>query len=298
VYARDLPIHSYHLPFTLHPYIAIYTGRGCPNLCTFCLWPQTFTGRAPRRRTVDNVIKEVRWIKKHLPQVKEIFFDDDTFTINLPWVEEFCRKIKPLKVTWSINARADLNYALLRKLREAGCRYLIVGYESGNPEILKNIKKGVTVRKMRQFTKDAARAGLMIHGDFILGLPGETKETIEETFQLACALDNDTIQVSIATPFPGTEFYNLCQAKGFLEGEAAVSQAGYQLPTISYPHLPANEIEEEVERFHTRFYFRPRYLFKTLQTALSSPREAKRIFISGWEFGRYLAAKTLKSAKR
>lgn len=288
IYKRDLPIKSYHLPFTLYPYIAIYAGRGCPNLCTFCLWPQTFTGRAYRHRSTANVIKEVKWIKRDLPQIKEIFFDDDTFTINKRWVEEFCQAIKPLRITWSVNARADLSYHLLKKMKEAGCRVLVVGYESGDDKILKNVKKGVTTRQMKKFTQDAKKVGLMIHGTFVLGLPGETKRTIEKTLKFALDLDCDTIQVSIATPFPGTELYEYCQKRGYLKETPLVDQSGYQMPTISYPHLSAEEIKDAVEKFHLKFYFRPSYIFKTAKTALSSPKEAKRIAISTWEFGKYL----------
>jgi len=288
IYKRDLPIESYHLPFALHPYIAIYAGRGCPNLCTFCLWPQTFTGRAYRHRSVANVIEEVKWIKRNLPKIKEIFFDDDTFTINKNWVKEFCNKIKLLRVAWSVNARADLSYQLLKKMKESGCRVLVVGYESGDDKILKNIKKGVTVSQMKRFTQDAKKADLMIHGTFVLGLPGETKKTIEKTYQFACDLDPDTIQVTIATPLPGTALYDYCQKQGFLKEKPLVDKAGYQAPVISYPHLSAQEIRGAVEKFHLRFYFRPQYILKTICTALSSPAEAKRILISAWEYGKYL----------
>lgn len=288
IYKRDLPINSYHLPFCLHPYIAIYAGRGCPNLCTFCLWPQTFTGRVYRKRSVGNVIKEIKWIKQNLPEIKEVFFDDDTFTINKNWVKKFCKAVKPLRVTWSVNARADLPYSLLKKMKEAGCRVLVVGYESGDEKILKNIKKGVTISQMKKFTKDAKTAGLMIHGTFVLGLPGETKKTIEKTYRFACDLDPDTIQVTIATPLPGTELYHYCQEHGFLKEKPLVDKAGYQTPIISYPHLSAKKINEAVEKFHLRFYFRPQYILKTLDTALSSPTEAKRILISAWEYGKYL----------
>lgn len=288
VYKRDLAIKNYHLPFCLHPYMAIYAGRGCPNQCTFCLWPQTFTGRVYRKRSLNNVIKEVKWIKKNLPEIKEIFFDDDTFTINQSWVKKFCDKVKPLKIIWSINARAELPYSLLIKMKEAGCRVLVVGYESGNKKILENIKKGVSISQMKKFTQDAKKAGLMIHGTFVLGLPGETRKTIEKTFQFACDLDCDTLQVSIATPLPGTEFYHYCQTKGYLKKGPLVNQTGYQAPTVSYPHLSAKEIEKAVEKFHLKYYFRPSYILKTFQRALSSPVEAKRISKSAWEFGKYL----------
>lgn len=292
IYKRDLPLNSYHLPFALFPYIAIYAGRGCPNQCIFCLWPQTFTGRVYRKRSIDNVIKEVKWIKKNLPQIKEIFFDDDTFTVNHSWVKEFCEKVKPLKVVWSINARADLPYSLLRQMKESGCRVLVVGYESGDEKMLKRMKKGVTLSQIHKFTQDAKKAKLMIHGTFLLGLPGETIKTINKTIRFACELDPDTIQVTIATPLPGTEFYDYCQKENYLTRHSLIDKVGYQTPSVTYPHLSAKQIHQAVEKFHLKFYFRPRYILKTFKTALSSPAEAQRIFISAFEYGKYLSRRS------
>lgn len=293
IYKRDLPIGSYHLPFALYPYISIYASRGCPNLCTFCLWPQTFTGRLYRQRSVKNVIAEIKWIKRNLPEIKEIFFDDDTFTINKNWVRNFCKEVKPLKVIWSANARADLSYELLKTMKEAGCRVLVVGYESGDEQILKNVKKRESLAQMKKFTHEAKKAGLMIHGTFVLGLPGETKKTVAKTFRFACDLDPDTLQVTIATPLPGTVFWSYCQENNFLKQSSLVNATGYQAPIVSYPHLSAKEIYQEVEKFHLKFYFRPSYILKTAKKAFGSPTEAKRIFISAWEYGKYLLTQKL-----
>ncbi len=288
IYKRDLPIRSYHLPFALFPYIAIYSGRGCPNRCIFCLWPQTFTGRIYRKRSVNNVIEEVKWIKKNMPEIKEIFFDDDTFTVNKNWVRDFCEKVKPLKVIWSINARADLDYELMKQMKDSGCRVLVVGYESGDSNMLKRMKKGVTIPQLRRFTKDANKAKLMIHGTFLLGLPGETLKTIEKTKQFACDLDLDTIQVTIATPLPGTEFYEYCKKNNLMTSSSLIDRAGYQAPSISYPNLKAEIILKEVEKMHLKFYFRPSYILKTAKRFLTDKNEAKRITISSFEYAKYL----------
>jgi hopanoid biosynthesis associated radical SAM protein HpnJ len=288
IFKRDLKIRNYNLPFCLHPYVSIYAGRGCPNRCTFCLWPQTFTGRVYRKRNVDNAIAEVKWIKNNMPEVKEIFFDDDTFTVNHAWVRDFCQKIKPLKVIWSINARADVPQALLNTMKAAGCRFLIVGFESGDEEILKNIKKGETIKQMKDFGKRAKKAGLFVHGTFVLGLPFETKETIKKTLQLAKDLDCETLQVSIATPFPGTELYDTLTKLGYLKKAKLVDAAGYQSPSIDYPTITGKEIETEAKRFLIKFYLRPKYIVKNLKLALSSYPEAQRITRSAFEFFKYL----------
>ena len=215
VYKRDLDVTKYNVPFLLHPYVALYTTRGCPALCTFCLWPQTLSGHAWRKRSTDAVAREMAKAKELWPNVKEFFFDDDTFNIQKARTIELCEKLKPLNITWSCTSRVTTDYETLKAMKEAGCRLMIVGFESGDPQILKNIKKGATVERARDFARDAHKLGLIIHGDFILGLPGETKETIERTIQFAKDLDCETIQVSLAHAYPGTELYDYAKLNGF-----------------------------------------------------------------------------------
>ncbi|MBI4460988.1 MAG: radical SAM protein, partial [Acidobacteria bacterium] len=145
IYKRDLDITRYNVPFLLHPFLSFYTERGCPALCTFCLWPQTLSGHPWRTRSSDNVAEEVRRALDYYPNLKEIFFDDDTFNIRKSRVIELCAKLKPLNFTWSCTSRVTVDYETLKAMKEAGCRLLIVGYESGDPQILKNIKKGATI---------------------------------------------------------------------------------------------------------------------------------------------------------
>ena len=184
VYKRDLQIEKYFIGYLLHPYVSLYTGRGCPAQCTFCLWPQTIGGHKYRVRSPQNVADEMAYMKKLFPQVQEFFFDDDTFTANLPRAREIAKKLAPLGLTWSCNSRANLDYDTIKSFKDSGLRLFLVGYESGNEQILKNIKKGVTLDEMRRFTKACHEAGVVIHGTFILGLPVETQETIEETHPL------------------------------------------------------------------------------------------------------------------
>ena len=208
VYQRDLDPRRYTVPFLLYPYVSLYTTRGCPAQCTFCLWPQTTSGHAWRKRSTDDVAREMAKAKEYWPWVKEFFFDDDTFNIQKARTVELCAKLKPLNLTWSCTSRVTTDYETLKAMKEAGCRLLIVGYESGDQQILKNIKKGATLERARQFTKDCHKLGLVIHGDFIMGLPGETRETINNTIAFAKELDVETIQVSVAHAYPGTELYD------------------------------------------------------------------------------------------
>ena len=141
-------------------------------MCTFCLWPQTHSGHRWRLRSSDDIRDEVKYALETFPHMKEIFFDDDTFNYRKERTIELCAKLKPLQFTWSCTSRVTTDYDTLKAMKEAGCRLLIVGYESGDPQILKNIKKGATIDMAERFTANCKKLGLVIHGDFIVGLPG------------------------------------------------------------------------------------------------------------------------------
>ncbi len=146
-YKRDLQIEKYFIGYLLHPYLSLYTGRGCPAQCTFCLWPQTIGGHKYRVRSPENVAAEMAYAKKLFPQVREFFFDDDTFTANLPRAREIAKKLAPLGLTWSCNSRANLDYDTIKSFKDSGLRLFLVGYESGNQEILNRIKKGIQLEE-------------------------------------------------------------------------------------------------------------------------------------------------------
>ena len=211
VYKRDLKVENYFSGYLKHPYVSFYTGRGCKSRCTFCLWPQTIGGHRYRVRSVEDVAAEMKWAKAAFPQVREFFFDDDTLTDNLPRVEALARELGKIGVTWSCNAKANVPRKTLEVMKDNGLRLLLVGYESGNQQILFNIKKGMRVEFARRFTRDCHDLGIVIHGTFILGLPGETRETMRETLEFAKEINPHTIQVSLAAPYPGTFLYR--QAK-------------------------------------------------------------------------------------
>jgi hopanoid biosynthesis associated radical SAM protein HpnJ len=279
VYRRDLDITRYNVPFLLYPYVSLYTTRGCPAQCTFCLWPQTLSGHPWRKRSTDDVAREMAKAKELWPDVREFFFDDDTFNIQKVRTIELCAKLKPLKLTWSCTSRVTTDYETLKAMKEAGCRLLIVGYESGDPQILKNIKKGATVERARQFTKDCHKLGLVVHGDFILGLPGETHETIRTTVAFAKEQDVVTIQVSVAHAYPGTELYDYAVKNGFMVGDnKMVDEGGHQLAHIQYPGLPADDILEAVHRFYDEYYFRPKAVFRILRKAAFNSVDRKRLY--------------------
>jgi radical SAM superfamily enzyme YgiQ (UPF0313 family) len=236
-------------------------------------------GHPWRKRSTDDVAREMAKAKEYWPYVKEFFFDDDTFNIQKARTIELCAKLKPLGLTWSCTSRVTTDYETLKAQKEAGCRLLIVGYESGDPQILKNIKKGATVERARQFTKDCHKLGLVVHGDFILGLPGETRETIRNTINFAKDLDVETIQVSVAHAYPGTELHEFAMKNGFMTQESKmVDDGGHQMVQVEYPGLPAAEVMEMVHKFYDEYYFRPKAAYRILRKAVFNNSERKRLY--------------------
>jgi hopanoid biosynthesis associated radical SAM protein HpnJ len=285
IYHRDLTIEHYDIPYLRYPYVSFYTGRGCPAHCVYCLWPQTFTGRRYRVRSTANVVGEVRRSLELFPQAAEIFFDDDTFTADAERARQLSREFRPLKFLWSTTARVNTSYETLKAMKEGGLRLLVVGFETGDPQVLKNIRKGATLELGRRFVKWCRELGIQVHGTFMVGLPGETRSSIEASIRFACELDPDTIQVSLATPYPGTEFYNFCREKGYLHDDSPVhGSTGYQQCVVDYPGLAAAEIFQAVSQFYRRFYFRPSYMARAAMVMMRDPEERRRLLKEGRQF--------------
>jgi hopanoid biosynthesis associated radical SAM protein HpnJ len=290
IYKRDLNIRRYFSGYLKHPYMSFYTGRGCKSRCTFCLWPQTVGGHRYRTRSVGHVIEEMTYATKAFPEVKEFFFDDDTLTDNLPRVEAIARELGKLGVTWSCNAKANVPRATLKVMRDNGLRLLLVGYETGNQQILYNIKKGMRIDVAKRFAKDCRELGIRVHGTFIMGLPGETQETIKETIEFAKEVNPHTLQVSLAAPYPGTFLYKQALEKGWLDDVSSdlVNEDGRQIASLSYPGLSHTEIFDSVESFYRSFYFRPGKIAQILGDMARSPDVMKRRLREGVEFFRFL----------
>lgn len=284
IYHRDLDITKYNVPFLLHPYIAFYSTRGCPALCTFCLWPQTISGHAWRERSIPNMVEEVKVALKLFPEMKEIFFDDDTFSWKKSRTINISKEFEKIGFTWSCTSRVHSDYDTLKAMKDGGCRLMIVGFESGDDQVLKNIKKGATVEMGRKFMKNCKKLGLAVHGDFILGLPGDTPETIKRTIEFAKELDCETIQVSIAHAYPGTELYDYLKEAGLLTEHAMTDDEGHQLPHIEYPGLTRGELMRNVEHFYDTYYFRPKVVARIVGKAIFDKEERNRLFTEARQF--------------
>jgi len=286
---KQLKVEKYFGGYLKHPYMSWYTGRGCKSRCTFCLWPQTIGGHKYRYRSIPKVIEEVKYLQKEFPQVKEIFFDDDTLTDDHSRVEALAKELGKLGVVWSCNAKANVPRKTLEVLKANGLRLLLVGYESGNQKILHNIKKGLLVEVAKRFARDCHELGIVVHGTFILGLPGETRETIQETLAFAKEVNPHTIQVSLAAPYPGTFLYKQAKENGWFASDTdLLTEDGTQIAPLNYPHLGHTEIFESVEDFYKKFYFRPSKIASIVGEMVTSPQMMKRRLREGVEFFQFL----------
>lgn len=249
-YRRHLDLNNYYVPQQLHPFIDLFTGRGCAwGHCTFCLWVHSFIpGSVYNTRSISNVMEEVHFIKDKIKKVEEIFIQDDM----LPeWrARELAEAIieEDIDMPWSCYVKGDIDFDTLKLMKQSGCRILHVGYESASPVVLKNIKKGITPEKMTRFTKDAQKLGLKVHGDFLLGLPGETKESIELTIKWSKQLNPDMAQFSLMNPYKGTPYYDYLEENNYLKDNEP-----------NYPHLSNEEIRKYAKKAVREFYISWRY---------------------------------------
>jgi radical SAM superfamily enzyme YgiQ (UPF0313 family) len=269
---HQLDLMKYFDGGKLYPYIDVISGRGCPNRCIFCLWPQVMHGFTYRLRSPENVVDELERDIALCPQVLkggEFFFEDDTFTVNKERAMRICAEIlrRGLKITFSVNARVDTaDKELFATMKKAGCRELLVGFESGDDGILKKMHKNITVEKSRTFMTLAKEAGLQVHGCFVIGLPGETPETAQKTIDFGLSLGLHTIQFSGAVPFPGTSYFKMCETEGWLKTKVWSEwlQGGEQAGVVEYPGMSREMIDGLVDKGLKRFYFRPSYMVKFL----------------------------------
>jgi len=174
-------------------------------------------------------------------------------------------------------------------MKANGLRLLLVGYESGNQQILHNIKKGLLVEVARRFSRDCRELGIVVHGTFILGLPGETRETIQETLKFAKEVNPHTIQVSLAAPYPGTFLYKQAKENGWFASDVdLLTEDGTQIAPLNYPHLGHTEIFDSVEDFYKKFYFRPSKIAEIVKEMLTSRDMLVRRLREGVEFFQFL----------
>jgi anaerobic magnesium-protoporphyrin IX monomethyl ester cyclase len=299
VYKRHLDIRNYFYSITRYPEVAIITGRGCPYECTYCIWPQTITGHGYRRRSVENVADEFEFIARELPEVKEIFIEDDTLTVNqkrsVALAEELIRRGNRLPFT--ANSRADVSYDTLLSLRKAGLRLVCVGFESGDQQILDAIKKKITLDQFYEFRQAARQAKVLVHGCFMAGNPGETRQTLQKTLELSKKLNPDTAQFFPLMLYPGSEAYEWARRNNYLSTENYsewLTPDGLHKSIVSYPEFTGEDLVEWCDTARRSFYLRPRYIINKLWEMVTRPGEITRILKAFRTFFRYLFRPSLE----
>ena len=293
VYKKHLKIENYFYAHCRYPVVSIFTSRGCNARCNYCLYPQQMFGRRQRRRSPENIVAELKYIQEELPQVREVLIDDDTFSFNRDHTLQFCELVieNDIKIPWTVECRADLNYETMVIMKKAGCRLIVIGFESADNAILKNIKKGITIERMRKCVEDAKRADIMIHSCFMAGNQGETKETLLKSLRFAQEMNADTCQFFPLMVYPGTEAYEWAKKNGYLLTEDYskwLTDEGLHNCVVSTPELSADDLVAFCDDARRKYYLSPRYLWCKGLQMIKSPKEIKKTFMSAKTFIKYL----------
>lgn len=272
-----LPIDRYWAPF-LGNYTFIETSRGCPYRCTFCRQGIMYQWKY-RTRSGKSLAEEALHLNKL--GVENILFHADTFTVGGKMVHDLCDALIAAgsPVRWACNTHAkalDGKEELIEKMKAAGCWMIAIGIESGNNQILENIKKQTTTDLVRRIVERIDRAGIEIWGYFVIGFPGETKDTIEETIDFATSLPLTIAKFDIGAPYPGTEFHKYVTENNYMKVDRYEDFDQNASAVVDYPDLTAEEIKAGVRRATRRFYLRPRIIFHFLREAIK-PRSALAI---------------------
>ncbi len=296
VYKKYLDIRDYFYAHVSYPTVSIFSSRGCPSRCFYCMYSQVMFGKAYRKRSAKNLFDEILYIKKEFPEVKEILIDDDNFAVDQENVKEFCRLMveNKVKLKWVVQCRVTLQYETMVMMKKAGCRLVVVGYESGNQTVLDGMHKGITLEMSRKFNAAAKKAHMRVHGCFMVGNPGETKETMADTLRFAKSLRMDTVQFFPLIVYPGTEAWAWAQENNYIVAKSYdewLTSDGMHNCVLSTPEVSNSELVEFCNYARKKFYLRPKYMFMKLGECLTSKDDFVRTFKSFKTFRKYLLKK-------
>lgn len=280
-YKRFLNHKSYFYSGNLYPLVVFNTSRGCPHQCSFCVYPQIFTGHRFRCRSIEDVVDEMEFVSQEFSPLGEIMFEDDTLTIIENRTKELCEEIikRNLKVKWSCNARVQLEYTTMKLMKRAGCRSLLVGFESGAQAVLNGMRKGNQLVVYKRFMQETQKAGLLVNGTFLVGCPGETSETMRDTLNLAKNLNPDVAQFFPVMVYPGTVMYEEYKKKGYTVSDNFrdwLNKEGMHNCIVDLPEVSAKEMVKFCDTCRKEFYLRPGYILYKGAQAITSPREGLR----------------------
>lgn len=293
VYKKHLNVSDYFYAHCRFPVISIFTSRGCYAKCNYCVYPEKMFGRRQRQRSPENIVAEFEYIQRELPEVKEVLIDDDTFSFHSEHTKKFCDLMiaKGIKLPWTVECRANLAYETMALMKRAGCRLIVVGFESADDQILKNVCKGINLAQMRKFVADAKRAGIMLHSCFMAGNQGETKETLEKSLEFAKEINADTCQFFPLMVYPGTPAYSWAKDNKYLETEDFskwLTPEGLHNTIISTPELTSRDLVDFCDRARREYYLRPAYIAKKLAQAVTDPYEFAKTVKAARTFFKYL----------
>ena len=271
---------KYRRPDNNEVQAVIKVSRGCPYHCFFCL-ATPVSGARVRRRSTDNIMEEIKeCVEKY--NIRNFIFWSDIFNLDKEWVMDLCQKIidSGLEITWSANTRADTaDLEMAEMMYEAGCNLVSVGVESGSQYILDKIGKKITLDNIRDTVKIFKKARIKIYNYFVIGLPWDDEETIEDTIRFACELDSDYVSFYTATPLPGTRFYNYARENGLFDNQTSFENA-YFYPAVDTHCLTKERVFELHKLAIRRFYLRPKYILRMI-SRIRSFAEFRNYFRAG-----------------
>ncbi len=293
VYYKYLDIKDYFYAHVSYPTVSIFASRGCPSRCFYCMYSQVMFGKRYRRRSPRNLLDECLYITQNFPQVKEILIDDDNFAVDQASVQEFCRLMLEhrVKLQWIVQVRVTLQYETMVLMKQAGCKLIVAGFESGNQQVLDNMHKGITIEQSLKFNANARKARLRVHGCFMVGNPGETKATMRETLEFAKKLHLDTAQFFPLMLYPGTEAYDWAKRKNYLQAkryEDWLTSEGLHNCVLTTPEITSTELVEFCNYARKQFYLRPKFLLMKLGEVLISLEDARKTLKAFGTFKKYL----------
>ncbi len=296
VYKKYLDIKDYFYAHVSYPTVSIFSSRGCPSKCFYCMYSQVMFGKRYRKRSAKSLFDECIYITENFPEVKEILIDDDNFAVDQDTVKEFCQMMIEAKIPlkWVVQCRVTLRYDTMVLMKKAGCRLVVVGYESGSQKVLDGMHKGITLDMSKRFNNAARKAHMRVHGCFMVGNPGETKETMMETLEFAKSLKMDTVQFFPLIVYPGTEAYEWADRNHYI---TARNYSQWILPdgthncVLSTPEISAEELVEFCNYARKKFYLRPQYMLMKLGECLTSKDDFIRTMKAFETFRKYLFKK-------
>lgn len=299
MYKKHLNIKNYFFAASDYPMVQIFTARGCPFRCFFCVYPQTIHGHAYRTRSPENVVAEFEYIQQNLPEVREVVIEDDTFSVDKNRVIKICELLiqKNIKLKWNANVRADLDLDTMKLMKKAGCRLIIIGFESADQQILDNIDKGSQAELMEEFFKNTKKAGLLLHAAFMAGNPGETEQTLAKTFAMAKRFMPDTVQFFPLMAYPGTRAYDWAKKNNFLKSDDFsdwLTKEGLHNCVLNLPNLSSKKLVQWCDSSRKNYYLSFRYLWYKFKQMIIHPEEAKRTIMAMYRFRKFLLRGSFK----